>query len=63
MNAPSQDRPLTDAEIGTLEERLAAIDPEDSLHRLPRPVGHHLPVGEREVRGGRHRFQVSLTFL
>jgi uncharacterized protein len=31
MNAPSQDRPLTDAEIGTLEERLAAIDPEDSM--------------------------------
>jgi uncharacterized protein len=31
MNAPSQDRPLTDAEIETLETRLAAIDPDDSM--------------------------------
>jgi uncharacterized protein len=31
MNAPSQDRPLTDAEIETLEARLAAIDPDDSM--------------------------------
>jgi len=31
MNAPSQERPLTDAEIETLEARLAAIDPDDSM--------------------------------
>ncbi|MCX7231548.1 MAG: UPF0149 family protein [Burkholderiales bacterium] len=31
MNAPSQDRPLTDAEIETLETRLVAIDPDDSM--------------------------------
>jgi uncharacterized protein len=31
MNIPSQDRPLTDAEIETLEDRLAAVDPEDSM--------------------------------
>jgi uncharacterized protein len=31
MNAPSQDRPLTDAEIETLESRLAALDPDDSM--------------------------------
>lgn len=31
MNASSQDRPLTDAEIETLESRLAAIDPDESM--------------------------------
>lgn len=31
MNASSQNRPLTDAEIEALEERLAAIDPDDSM--------------------------------
>jgi uncharacterized protein len=31
MNAASHNRPLTDAEIETLEERLAAIDPDDSM--------------------------------
>jgi uncharacterized protein len=31
MNAPSHDRPLTDAEIETLETRLEAVDPEDSM--------------------------------
>lgn len=31
MNASSQDRPLTDAEIETLETRLAAVDPDDSM--------------------------------
>lgn len=31
MNAPSQDRPLTDAEIETLETRLVAVDPDDSM--------------------------------
>jgi uncharacterized protein len=31
MNATSQNRPLTDAEIEALEERLAAIDPDDSM--------------------------------
>jgi uncharacterized protein len=31
MNAPSQDRPLTDAEIESLESSLAAIDPDDSM--------------------------------
>lgn len=31
MNPPSQDRPLTDGEIESLEARLAAIDPDDSM--------------------------------
>ena len=31
MNAPTQDRPLTDAEIETLETRLVALDPDDSM--------------------------------
>ena len=31
MNTPSQDRPLSDAEIETLEAGLEAIDPEDSM--------------------------------
>jgi uncharacterized protein len=31
MNPSSQNRPLTDAEIEALEERLAAIDPDDSM--------------------------------
>jgi uncharacterized protein len=31
MNASSQDRPLTDAEIESLEARLAAVDPDDSM--------------------------------
>jgi len=31
MNAASQNRPLTDAEIETLEARLADIDPDDSM--------------------------------
>jgi uncharacterized protein len=31
MNPPSQDRPLTDAEIETLETVLEAIDPDDSM--------------------------------
>jgi uncharacterized protein len=31
MNSTSHDRPLTDAEIETLESRLAAIDPDDSM--------------------------------
>jgi uncharacterized protein len=31
MNAPSQNRPLTDLEIVALEDRLAEIDPDDSM--------------------------------
>jgi uncharacterized protein len=31
MNAPSQDRPLSDAEIETLEAGLEALDPDDSM--------------------------------
>jgi uncharacterized protein len=31
MNAPIQNRPLTDAEIDTLESRLVALDPDDSM--------------------------------
>ena len=31
MNAPSQNRPLTDAEIDSLDERLSALDPDDSM--------------------------------
>ncbi|MEI7447219.1 MAG: UPF0149 family protein [Burkholderiales bacterium] len=31
MNIPSHDRPLSDAEIETLESSLAAIDPDDSM--------------------------------
>jgi uncharacterized protein len=31
MNAPSQDRPLTDAELDALDDRLAGIDPDDSM--------------------------------
>lgn len=31
MNPASQDRPLTDAEIDALDERLAALDPDDSM--------------------------------
>jgi uncharacterized protein len=31
MNAPNQNRPLSDIEIVTLEDRLAEIDPDDSM--------------------------------